>query len=388
MAPAPKTRAPKGLVVTTTDSSEAAAPENLLVDITENETLSPAQFQRTRTGGGPDIDSASPRAAHAHLTRRHSSTANSENGQVQKRAFTPEMREHLKHLGPANAASKPKHTRMKTITMKPGRSNSQTLDINGTSSARRVSEPLNYQPDKTSPSAADALIPPAGKQAKDGVQLLQSVYGSMDRTPPKSSQSNKAVAAGQEGDLPEPETSPAKHTASTPADDKENHRTPRSTAPDPATSASGPGPNPPQSRASVDSSSSRSTLGSLPGRRARSGSPSVNRGPARSGSITEHYIDAGGVRKIVLETNSSGSSEETGKHGLDGARDSRSASRSSRRKDGTSESTLTPETAGGASRNGGKKKRRRKKGKSGKGGGASEGGSTEAGESQPLLRWT
>jgi metal transporter CNNM len=376
MAPAPKARVPKGKIVTNTETSEASAPENLLIDITENETLSPAQLQRARTGT-TDLDAQSPRVPQSYLMHRRSSAAGSDKGDVQKRLNTPDMREHLKHLGPANAASKPKATRMKTITMKPGRSMSQSDEPNsGTTPSRRVSEPLAFSsPPGKAAEAMDSLVGSAGKYAKDGVQALKSVYGSMDKTPTKSSISNKAIPAGQEEDLPEPDATPTKMTQSAENNDEENKRTPRSPAPAPATSVSvsQPNLNASTSKSSVHSSSSISTVPSLPDRRARSGSPNLSRGPARSGSITEHIIDSHGIKKVVLETTSSSSSDEAAKRtngmGSDGVGDSKD-----RRKE-DSEDTGSKGLMGAA-----KKKRRRKKGRGGK---AGERGTSE--ESRPLL---
>jgi metal transporter CNNM len=50
---------------------------------------------------------------------------------------------------------------------------------------------------------------------------------------------------------------------------------------------------------------------SLPKKENKLDSPTqVHRGPARSGSITENIIDVNGIRKVVLQTNSSSSNDE------------------------------------------------------------------------------
>jgi metal transporter CNNM len=93
-------------------------------------------------------------------------------------------------------------------------------------------------------------------------------------------------------------------------------------------------------------------------------SPPKKRHTARSGSISENIVEANGVRKIVLETNSS-SDSETVLAQTDGAQD---------QKENTNTDTEgTQNDSHGASNS---KKKRKKRGKKKKGGN---------GEDQPLL---
>jgi metal transporter CNNM len=66
--------------------------------------------------------------------------------------------------------------------------------------------------------------------------------------------------------------------------------------------------SPPRELRKTESTHSSDTLGSL---RSQNGSPiRRKRGAARSGSITETFVDTGGVRKVVLEANSSSSDDK------------------------------------------------------------------------------
>jgi len=107
---------------------------------------------------------------------------------------------------------------------------------------------------------------------------------------------------------------------------------------------------------------STSTLGSL--HSVDSHSPKrKKRTTARSGSITENYVDTGGVKKMVLETTSSSDSEE-GRSGGSGE---------SGKQNGAASHTDTD--GGEKGKEGGKKKRKKRAGKK----------KHKVGENEPLL---
>jgi metal transporter CNNM len=120
----------------------------------------------------------------------------------------------------------------------------------------------------------EGLLRSGGSDAKDGVQALQQGYGSISRSlagPPKTvSQTDSYSGMPLVVDGTSKSKSPERGALSR--------------------------------HSSQDSGRSSDTLGSL-----HSGSYGAQRkkGVARSGSITENIIEAGGVRKVVLETNSS-----------------------------------------------------------------------------------
>ncbi len=260
MAPAPKARVPKGQIVT--DPDAPAIPEDHLIELEDEDA--PDGNQRDRLGSvgskgqGPIIASASPKTTF--MMRRSSGGQDSNNNApITIRGNANDMREHLKHLGPSNLASRPKTTRYNTVKIKPGHVPDRQSSI--------AEEPYRDNPAPEG-GEGEGLLKSAGKEASDGVQAIQRGYGATDdrssRSPEphqKTSQANFDGASGRRG-------------------------------------------SPLQSLSNKQYESDESDMmGSLP---SRNSSPAPRkRNPARSGSITENIVDAGGVRKVVLETNSS-----------------------------------------------------------------------------------
>ncbi|PQE33689.1 hypothetical protein CJF32_00009099 [Rutstroemia sp. NJR-2017a WRK4] len=187
-----------------------------------------------------------------------------------------DLREHLKHLGPSNLASRPKMTKYQSVKIKPGsianRSESRT-----DSTVHRESIVEVPYTDHPAPHGGEGegLLRSAGMDAKDGVQALQQGYGSIQQS---ANPQNR----------PEPTRKPSSEPQS-------------------------PGGGQQLSISNFFNKSNKSsdTLGSLKSH--TSGSPSQRkRGTARSGSITENLVEAGGIRKMVLETNVS-SGEDDGR---------------------------------------------------------------------------
>lgn len=270
LAPAPKARVQKGQVVT--DPDAVAIPEDHLLDLDIEGELDGKSRDRinsvgSRTGNGPHILSTSRDTTF--MLRRSSATPD---GSVQTvRGNAIDMREHLKHLGPSNLASRPKSTRYNTVKIKPG------LTRNSESDGAILQPVISEEPYRDNPAPqggeGEGLLKSAGKDASDGVQAVQQGYGT---TNPRSSQS------------PGKENIPAK--AGTNGKSRDRDGSPKSKS---------------QRQSNSDDSD---TMGSLP---SKNGSPAPRkRNPARSGSITENIIDAGGVRKVVLETNSSSEDHE------------------------------------------------------------------------------
>jgi metal transporter CNNM len=272
--PAHHMRIPRGHIVE--EPPSANTPGGDLVDITENETLSPADLQRSSTAD------AKPKLS-AYTTRRRSSANSNQEARLPKRAATDELKEHLKHIGPSNLASRPKTTRFNTVKIKPGSVSDapQNGVTNGRMTpARRISESTSeYQK-----GIGQGVLRSGGKQASDAVQVLhQEGYGTTSGSPVEKRpvSANKGVQADP-SDLRAPEIH---------ADDDKEDSTP--------------------TRPPIKTTDSQSTIGSLQESRQRSRSPFYkSKGPARSGSITENVIDSNGIRKVVLETTSSSESNE------------------------------------------------------------------------------
>lgn len=207
------------------------------------------------------------------------STSAQDSHPVAVRGNFNDMREHLKHLGPSNVASRPKTTRYHTVKIKPpgkvGRNGSITESIGYSHSV--VEEPYHDDPSLHG-GEGEGLLSNAGQQAKDGVQALQQGYGSVSFTAsPKNTQEQKPTVTEPEVNTYDPPSYRKALKEHSPAA---------------------------LSRRASDRSSD--TLGSL-----GSGNPALKkRGTARSGSITENIIEAGGFQKVVLQTNSSSDIEE------------------------------------------------------------------------------
>lgn len=263
--PAPRMRIPKGQIVE--DTTAVIPPNGNLVDIGEHETLSPGDIQRPR-GDGPIV-----KRSLSEQRRRSSTNSKGEDIRPLRKTPTEELKEHLKHLGPSNLASRPRTTRFQSVKIKPGSVGETKLGLVGGrgTPARRISEGAS----SFRGGIGEGLLNNAGKQASDGVQALQAGYGTMSTSPTehRPQSASKAVQAGP-GNGVEAPTSP-------------------------------------EDRPKARKSDSSSTLGSLPRSRNRSKSPFYkSRGPARSGSITENIIDHQGFRKVVLETTSSSESND------------------------------------------------------------------------------
>lgn len=270
--PAPTRRISRNHFVT--DPPSVQAPGADLIDINESDALLTEDLQRATT---TDHQAIKPKGV-SNL-RRRSSAGNSVGSDVKgiKRASTDEIKEHLKHLGPSNLASRPKSTRYSAVKIKPGAENSTTkLSAEGVvTPTRRVSETFSdYQG-----GIGQGLLKSGGKQASDGVQALQQGYGALSTSP--DHQRPLHATKGIQADLlsPTDATSWSEGTS-------------------------------PQRQPDLKKTASQSTLGSLPETRPRSRSPYHSKGPARSGSITESIVDTNGFRKVVLETTSSSESNE------------------------------------------------------------------------------
>lgn len=285
---------PKPRVVTQPKDNVGEAQEGTLVDIAEDETLSPDHLQKITTADVPakvktksaDVSSSPP--GRTFLVRRRSSAGGSlqESSPVRKRVSSNEMRDHFKHLGPSNLASRPKATRYLSVKIKPGSgTETQTQDVNNTRPRRVSGSGSDY-----GGGIGEGLLPSGGRPAKDGVQALHTGYGTIERKDsPVDHQPedtiDKAIQttiASSVHDQPDDRTEDGRARSS--------HRV---------------------------RSGSHSTVNSLPRARSNDSRSYQPRGPARSGSITENVVDANGIRKVVLElTSSSSSNDEGGENGV------------------------------------------------------------------------
>ncbi|KAL3421622.1 DUF21 and cbs domain-containing protein [Phlyctema vagabunda] len=330
MAPAPKARVPRGHIVGAPDAAALHAPEDHLIDLAEERPASLNITPKPQSNGNsrsatPVTLSSSPKTT---FVRRASSGTDGKS--IPVRGNLNDMREHLKHLGPSNLASRPKQTRYTTVKIKPGHPNR----TDSRTDYGIIHEPVPEEPYRDDPAPqggeGEGLLQSAGMEAKDGVQALQQGYGSFSRSPKK--------------DLIDTSSSDA--TPKPPKSSSSNHST----------------TDLKKSMTNI-SVGSTDTLGSLKSQ--GSGFVPRKRGTARSGSITENFIDAGGVRKVVLET-STGSSDEHESKPHEEANASNTSAKSPKmppHSDGKQEPEEPPKEDVK------KKQKRRKKKKGGKGGG-------------------
>lgn len=327
MAPAPKSRVPKGEVFPTENPIVASNDENL-IDLDDGDKNPKPQALRRNATDVPAVNfngsrsdlGASPKSA-SYLRRTSSLAGASDHEGPPKRSSTAELREHLKHLGPSNLASRPRQTRYNTVKIKPG-------DGSISEGASKV----------LSTSAAPqggvgaGLLNSAGKDAKDGVQAVQAGYGSMGTTP-------ISIKKDDQGFPFDVANLPSEQTQET---DKNNQIS--------------------SNQSQENHSNSHSTLGSLDGGFQSKKSPKYN-SVARSGSITENIIDAGGIKKTVLELTSSSSEDVENRTAEDNEEED---DNQVQLEDGDSRGSANDGKGNNAKGEGGKKKRRRKKKKGSK----------------------
>lgn len=255
----------------------------------------PSKIVEPLTGAGSTV----PEATHlmnerdpkqtTFMMRRSSAGVDGQmvNTNIPVRANLEELRQHLKHLGPSNPAINPKSTRSTTVKIKPGIAGhlSQARAASIADSSAVAETP--YEDDETT-----SLLRPQQSTAKDGIQALTQSYGGVSPvTAQLISPAESAVTAVPINNVDNSDGSQdtVDRSTQTPPRQQQNAAT------ETARSLSGA-----RSSGSTDSVASMRDSGLLPPRR----------GIVRSGSITENIIETRGVRKVVLETNSSNDEEE------------------------------------------------------------------------------
>jgi len=322
--PAPKNRVPKGAILTE-PSKDIGEGEEDLIDISEEQKHQQPALRRMLT---PDhTKNIKANGTQAPGIRRTSSVADTSKQKDQR------DRDQLKNLGPSNLASRPRQTRYNTVKIKPG---GESLTEHMARSTSQQTSNLSSEVPRSESTAIAArggvgagLLNSAGKDAKDGVAALQAGYGTMDGTPPPS------LGKGRYSDPQNKLSISPKRTR----DQERDEQRPTSEHRGRATSPS-------------------STVGSLRSVGSRS---KTKHGVARSGSLSENVVTAGGIKKTVLEPSSSSDDAEGGGPGpaqTDGADDGEGAEPPS-----SAEGPSETQGQGGQSQK--KKRRRRKRSKKG-----------------------
>jgi metal transporter CNNM len=284
LAPAPKSRVPKGKIITEPPQIPPPRPQSDIDGPEDGATKPEPQAELIPKPSNPATEYASPPHTTFYMRRPRAIAESGESTPIARRAPTAEIREHLKHLGPSNLASRPRQTRYNNVKIKrgslsPSRSsqmNYEVVDSHAPDSARRASESASLL-------GVQNGIKSGGKTASDAIRALRASYGTIADQPAAStveSESadhpdtvNKGVGTGDDllDILP--------HHLS--------HRRSRNS----------------RERLSIRSDHVRSPSGASDS--APTTPPYITRGPTRTGSITEQYVDSNGIRKVILETTES-----------------------------------------------------------------------------------
>ncbi|CAG8349106.1 unnamed protein product [Penicillium salamii] len=316
MAPAPKSRVPKGKIVEEPPLNASVVSDGNLIDVDTIKPSSlpkPSDLIRRRSS----VEAPLPRF-QLRKTNADTNSASTD-GWVTQMGTTDEIREHLKHLGPSNLASRPRQTRYHAVKIKrSGTSPSRSAQTDHESGHSISDSQKLVQPSTAYQGGIGAgLLSSAGPDAKDGAHALKIGYGTIT----SSDNASKGTSAQQFKDLPHvsiPESVREEHEDQTRSgltrevgsgipgpEDHENQT--RSGLTREVSSAAEQEYEPPTRSGLTPKASS--TEGSIKSSDSPTGFPYQHRGPARSGSITEQIVDVNGIRKVVLHANCSSSSE-------------------------------------------------------------------------------
>lgn len=316
MAPAPRTRYTKGNVVI--DARAHEDDEEGLADVPDEET----RLLGDRDAGSSEVrkPSLSSRETTFLMRRRSSAGSNKAPGKPMAiRSNTADLRQHLRHLGPSNVASRPKATKFSAVKIKPGvgtipEGAPRPASIAGTEA--NVPDTPHSQTNGHS-TGEEGILDAAGKSAKDGTLAVAQNYGTIGANINRQEgqensreednvieeDTSKNMSAREASELASKNTSPNVNASS--ENDKEDVPQEQPELPQKLVVEGGTSrPISSEGRRS-SSSHSHSTIGEMEPRR----EPKAHR-RARSGSITENVIHVGGMKKVVLETNSSSDTEE------------------------------------------------------------------------------
>ncbi|KAF2719225.1 DUF21-domain-containing protein [Polychaeton citri CBS 116435] len=368
MNPAPRTRYSKG------NALAESIKDVDLDDATEDQPLlakphpTPSRKSSLTNGQGINVVLRRPSAS--------SDAPPSQRPTQQVRSNTSDLKKHLSHLGPSNAASNPKATKYKSITVKPavgtipehqatttginGRPRAQSLDSSKTPPHEEEGHHSDNEHSKDQGHADPGL--PAGPEASDAIKAIKEVgYGTIgqrDETPTIRTEGPEGMSASEASLKARENASPSPVPKSQPNGDRES-RTERLSVPKKVVI----GPD--------GTEQETDQLGEMEGPSSRD--RSKPRRAARSGSITETTIDVGGMTKTVLEPGSSSSDDDDAKsrktaQGIANAEgNSRGPSSADNSEPQTGDDTEKAEQGASGSASAAKKKKKKKGKKKGKG---------------------
>lgn len=296
LAPAPKARVQKTQTVVNLDENTENVSDDCLADFSENNIGGQIYFQGDPVPNDSITISAPLGTSPKTTFLRKSIGGIAGDGPITIRGNASDMRDQLKHLGPSNLASRPKTTRYAAVKIKSGsaqvRANSRVGDLS------IQNDSLLMGPSDNSPSEM-RLSPPKPTPGNfsninaDQQNLLNGTpRGEDDALIPSLRPGFGTFYQNKNNSKPLPVLERALTTIY-PNVNLQEFRQISTNSLSGRTSES--------SSASSENLISTQSRGSSPKRIIRR-----NKRTARSGSITENIIEAGGIRKVILETNSSG----------------------------------------------------------------------------------
>jgi metal transporter CNNM len=310
------------------------------------------------------------RSSNASDSRLHQPASRT----VPVRSDTQDIMKHLSHLGPSNVASRPKSTKFSSVKIKPGvaaaaatipgtipEGQATTTGVEGTE--QKKPSPITEETSPASGGEGAGLLSNAGIDASSGVvSVIQAGYGTMggplsrSNSRPGTREAEIAAVANEEDpskmspmaaskqaelkaqitdEQLQKEQEAQQHNAE--PDHNDRSRSPKNTTGielrrDPTPAENGRPSTPPKASSNnsnhtspkhptrTNSSSGKLVVGPHHDADAKSldddnASPSRERSAtrrvARSGSITETTVDLNGMKKMVLDTNSSSDDDKS-----------------------------------------------------------------------------
>jgi len=245
--------------------------ESDLIEISDERapTAVDALLSKSKTPASSNNSTRLGSSPKATFLMRRSSNSTDGQAPLSVRGNIGDMKEHLKHLGPSNLASRPNTTRYQSVKIKPGNSGFANLANDEHKAPKSPIAEERYTDEPAPQGGTGEGLLAGGKDASDGVQALHQGYGTMALQSPQKQL--VTFAESQKGSK---------------------------------SSQSSPGLGRQQTH---ESNHSSDTLGEL---LSQDSSPRRKRSTVRSGSITENIIDVGGIRKVILETTSSSDGEQ------------------------------------------------------------------------------
>jgi len=315
LAPAPKARFNRTYYSEAEPSdSEAEGKYEPSVHEAQGEDAPLLAKQKLSGAHKPSLTTA-PSSQATFLMRRRSSAASDSTrdttNPVSVRSNTADIRQHLKHLGPSNAASKPRTTKFTSVKIKPGvdtipenrplageNTAAKNVVVGQRPVSRHVTEAVSVL--KSNNGASDGVAAIAAQQPNGGYGTMLGTSPGVDKMSAQEAsriaQQNTSQRPVSRSTLRESVSNRTGHVDGT-HESEDQHES--SSLSDKAVDG---GESNTKHNNADDDEADDDALGELTGNYSREFANS--RVSVRSGSITETTVESGGMKKTVLETTS------------------------------------------------------------------------------------